>query len=163
MKIFKYTPCNHITYLFNILYFLQGSLNYSVYAAEVFCNNPCSSFSDIAYAESIEHFLERSILRILQTFQKSIDRLFLPPVQHQEFIPVKTVEIRWLFNKGEVEHLLDGGISGNHIHSLAAKEVHQPRLNLFRATATVGTEGLSFVRVSFQSRSAVWTSSWKNG
>ena len=50
------------------------------------------------------------------------------------------VEVGYVPNQSPVVELLDCCITGDYVHSLAAEEVHELRLNLCRAAVSVRTE-----------------------
>ena len=119
------------------------------------CDTLCSRFSDIPDAQGKQDLLKRHVDRLLKTFQETVGRLLLPVFKTEQLCLVKAVEIRRSPDQSEIVHLKHRRISSNHIHRLAAQEVHQPRLNLRRASCLIGAESLCFLLIANKGSSAI--------
>ena len=121
------------------------------------CQGLGCSFAYMPDSQCIQDFLEWSLQRILKTLEESFRGAFLPAFQCKEVVLLKVIEVCNAPHISFVVELVHCSVTGNHIHRLAAEEMHQLALYLCRTSGLVRAECLGFFLIFDEMRAAVRT------
>ena len=156
-EIFVHALGNDFTHLGNGRQFLLRSLRQCVDIPEMPRNIPGRSLSHVADADREEDTLEGHVPGFPEAVQEPLRRAFLPALQHDELAFAEVVEIGRGLHQVQVVELVHRSVARQHVHGLAAEEVHELALDLRGAAIGVGAEPLGFALGFHERRAAIGT------